>query len=650
MFEIRERDGLARICRFETAHGLVETPTLLPVVNPNIQLFSGEDLRERFGVQMLITNSYIIDRTEELRQRALENGVHALVGFQGPIMTDSGTFQSHVYGDVEVKPLEIVRFQRDIGVDVGTLLDVFTEPDVDEGTAGAHVRETIERARESMLERGEMTLALPVQGSVFPRVREQCARELGELDSGFYPIGGVVPLMESYRYRELVDVIVASKKGLPPGSPVHLFGAGHPMLFSLAVLLGCDLFDSSSYVKFAREGRMMFADGTRHLAEMEYLPCSCPVCRGQTPEGLRSMQDEERTRALASHNLHVCFDELRAIKQAISEGRLWELVERRCRCHPNLLDGLRALARHGEYLERFEPLSRPAALFYTGPETVHRPAVARYERHLLAGYSGEGANVLVELRDTPHKPYSEHYRKELDALAGYRCHVIVSSLFGAVPPELDQIYPIAQSIVPEELDMESRNMRDFHVERFMNRKGYGKHLQWSEDAPQYLLAAEGERGDPDVRRVGMIADFQFGAGAASALLDGTVELVKSRRTKKIRNVLVDGEHVLSLRAEDGLYTLKLPGARRLHAAFGAPRMRVVVNSDSVEFNREGKNVFARFVVECDDEIRPMEECLVVDGSDALVAVGRALLNREEMLSFGSGVAVKVREGLPPDEK
>ncbi len=60
--------------------------------------------------------------------------------------------------------------------------------------------------------------------------------------------------MEAYRFSDLVEVVMAAKKGLGPGAPVHLFGAGHPMVFALAAAMGCDLFDSAAYALFAREG------------------------------------------------------------------------------------------------------------------------------------------------------------------------------------------------------------------------------------------------------------------------------------------------------------------------------------------------------------------------------------------------------------
>jgi 7-cyano-7-deazaguanine tRNA-ribosyltransferase len=129
-----------------------------------------------------------------------------------------------------------------------------------------------------------------------------------------------------------------------------------------------------------------------------------------------------------------------------------------------------------------------------------------------------------------------------------------------------------------------------------------------------------------------------------------MNLVKSKKTGRIRNVISEDSHVLSMRAADGMFTLKEEGARRLRLGFEPPTLRVVVTDESVPFNREGKNVFARFVLDCDEDIRPMDEVLVVDKNDSLIAIGRTLMNREEMLSFEMGVAVKVRQGIQMDNK
>src|SRR5438309_4219751 len=261
----------------ETRHGRVTTPALLPVVNPNRPIIPPADLANRFHAEILITNAYILGRGPH-RDSVLRQGLHEFLGFSGAVMTDSGAFQSHVYGDLDVRNAEVIGFEKRIGTDFGTMLDVFSEPSHDRTRAAADVEETIRRAKEADSLRGEMALVGAVQGGLHPDLRERCAREVSALGVSVCAIGGVVPLLESYRFQDLVRVIIASKKGLDPAKPVHLFGAGHPLAFPLAVLLGCDLFDSASYAKYARDGRMIFPEGTRHVAEVHESGGLCPVC------------------------------------------------------------------------------------------------------------------------------------------------------------------------------------------------------------------------------------------------------------------------------------------------------------------------------------------------------------------------------------
>ena len=149
MFEITKRDGLARIGKLETAHGTLDTPALLPVINPRVITISPKELYDVFGFRGLITNSYIIRNEPVLRERALNGKLHELLDFPGVIMTDSGTFQSHMYGEVDLKNDEIVNFQRDIGSDIGTVLDIFTEPEWSKEQTAAAVDVTVERTREA---------------------------------------------------------------------------------------------------------------------------------------------------------------------------------------------------------------------------------------------------------------------------------------------------------------------------------------------------------------------------------------------------------------------------------------------------------------------------------------------------------------------
>jgi len=71
--------------------------------------------------------------------------------------------------------------------------------------------------------------------------------------------------MERYNYPVLIDMIATTKRNLPLDRPLHLFGAGHPMMFSLAVALGCDLFDSASYALYAKDDRYLTTSGTLHI-------------------------------------------------------------------------------------------------------------------------------------------------------------------------------------------------------------------------------------------------------------------------------------------------------------------------------------------------------------------------------------------------
>jgi 7-cyano-7-deazaguanine tRNA-ribosyltransferase len=382
---------------------------------------------------------------------------------------------------------------------------------------------------------------------------------------------------------------------------------------------------------------MMFIDGTYRLQDMLSLDCNCPACKGHTLETLRSLSNNERTKAIARHNLYEITKELALIKRYILEGRLWELVEQRCRAHPALLDALRKLGSYGEFLERYEPLSRDGALFYTGSETRNRPAFLRYEQRLKERYlpvTGKAA-----LFEDGGKPYSRHYAEDFKRVRSAGFTPVVLSPFGPVPAELDEMYPLAQSLFPEICDRETEmHIEDSAVDFIVDKR-------FTETDDMEDIKPGDEPFDSLMERAIAVARYQFGIDASNALMTGKIELVTSKNTGKIRNVISDGEHVLSMRAGDGLYTLRPEGAAKIVKCVPAPYMRVVVSDDAVPFVTEGRNAFCAFVKDCDPEIRPMEEVLVVDDDDNLLAVGRAMLIRDEMLSFRKGVAVKVRDGV-----
>ncbi len=382
---------------------------------------------------MIITNSYIISQDERLKDPALENGLHKLLGFNGPIMTDSGAFQLSVYGQVEVQPLEILEFQNAIQSDICVPLDIPTPPDVSRDRAESELKETERRLDEALENRGKSLLAGPIQGSTYPDLRENAARSLRGKAFDVYPIGAVVPLMETYRFSDLVAVVTAAKKGLGSGAPVHLFGAGHPMIFALAAAMGCDLFDSAAYALYARQGRYLTSRGTWKLEEMKYLPCSCEICQSHTSEEL--MKSPDKSKLLAKHNLYACFQELRLIKQCIREGSLWDLLEARCRSHPRMLDGLRSLSARAAWLEGLDTSSK-STFFYLGPDSASRPEVIRYSSRI--GRLSFQGNVLIT--------------DDLKADAkGFGQVLHFKPPFGPYPPELSETYPF-NAEVPEEAD------------------------------------------------------------------------------------------------------------------------------------------------------------------------------------------------------
>lgn len=646
-FEIKERDAAGRLCKFTTKHGVVTTPNLLPVINPNKMIIPPNEMKKLFHSEILITNSYIIYKNPILKKQALEQGVHKLIDFSGTIMTDSGTFQNYIYGDVKLDPLEIVRFQRDIGSDIGTILDIFGTPDQTKDEAEQGVKETIMRAKKSIPEKGEMLLACPVQGSVYPDIREYCAQQLSMLDADFFPIGGVVPLMENQRYPDLVRCILAAKQNLDLSKPVHLFGAGHPLIFSLAVAIGCDFFDSSAYAKYANDGRMLFSWGTERFDDLSELPCCCPVCSKYTASELRELDTKDRTLQLALHNLYVSFAEIKTIRTAIVGGWLWELVEQRAAANPYLNDALRVLRepKHLHWLEHFEPTSKKNAMFYTSPQTIYRPTIHRYHTRLFTRYKPSSKTTVVFPEGI--KPYSMHYSREINhILKKENVNFVVDSYLGPVPFELDEMYPLAQSIFPAEIDQETREKVKQVTDRFFKNK---KVIHWDEYNKVKEKKTLKKNVDLDIRRISAVADMQFGQGASNALLNGDVIIIKSKRTGKIRNIICNKSHVISMRANDGLFTLKIEGGRRLHRSLKYPLLRVVINNDAVPFVKEGRSVFVKFIKDCDPDLRPFDECIIVNEDDTLLAVGRTLLNWDEMRTFRHGMAVKTRESIKSEQ-
>jgi 7-cyano-7-deazaguanine tRNA-ribosyltransferase len=429
-FESLHSDIAGRLGKLTVGKKVLKTPALLPVINPHLPLVTPKEMRD-MGVEALITNAYIFSQSRQYRERALDEGLHRLLDFDGVIMTDSGSFQLSVYGRVSITNTETISFQRDIGSDIWVPLDIPTSPSSDRGTTERDLAVTMQRLKEAKVFFGDdAPLAGPVQGGIFEDLREQAGREVTGLGFSFCPIGAVVPLMESYNYRALVHIVMAAKRTISPAACVHLFGAGHPSMFALATAMGCDLFDSAAYALSAKERRYLTTHGSYRIDELTDLPCACSVCRTHTIEEIRTSPECERL--LALHNLYVTLAEIARIRQAISDGTLWELVDERCRGHPQLLNGYRTLLTYAPELERSDRASK-RRFFYRGDESCLRTEVTRYQQGLSRLKLGE--TVLVAF--------------DGGVRTGFSDTLFFKPPFGPYPKELKETFPIGPSEIPE---------------------------------------------------------------------------------------------------------------------------------------------------------------------------------------------------------
>jgi 7-cyano-7-deazaguanine tRNA-ribosyltransferase len=479
-FEVREKDLLARIGKLKTKSGTVETPLLFPVVNPNIQPIPPKKIETEFGLNALITNAYILRK--HFQNQPIQQGLHKFLNFNGVIMTDSGAYQILVYGDVEVSPKEIVAYQEQINTDIATILDWPTGWKVTRAHAQNTVKETIKRARQlfKTKTRDDILWVGPVQGGKYLDLVAKSAREMGKLSFQIHALGSPTEVMERYRFDVLVDMIMAAKMNLPADRPLHLFGAGHPFMFALAIALGCDFFDSAAYAIYARQNRYMTENGTHRLNELAYFPCTCPKCTKTTPKQALELDKNERQVFLAEHNLYVCIAELKRIKQAIKDGRLWEHLEMRAHTHPSLLQALKRLKKYEDFIEKRSPIVKPSGLFYFNSVGLARPEIVHYRKRLEDRYSPpKNAKTLLLAPQTRMKPFhkSQEFKQIQKKLNKHlqNMHVcFYTAPFGVIPIELDEVYPLSQHETVTPLDKETIDYVANQIVNYIQRTNYKK--------------------------------------------------------------------------------------------------------------------------------------------------------------------------------
>ncbi|NPA05712.1 MAG: tRNA guanosine(15) transglycosylase TgtA [Crenarchaeota archaeon] len=459
LFEEKDVDLAARIGRLKTPRGWLETPALLPVIDPARQEVSPEEIIQA-GFKAVITNAYLA-----MKRLGKPVDIHEAIGFKGIVMTDSGAYQLLRYGRVEATNKEIIEYEKRINTDIAVILDVPTGTTRDRREAEESVHETLRRAREALqyIDPDKRVWTLPIQGGPFKDLVEYSARESAKLAEHYqlYALGSPTVLLERYSYSDILDMIYTTRKIIPRSHPLHLFGAGHPMIIPFAVALGVDLFDSASYILYARDDRYMTPTKTYRLKNLPTLPCSCPICIKHTPEDLMQLPKPERTRLLALHNLYVLRQVLNEVKTAIREGRLWELLEERSKAHPSIYAAFKRYRKYMDYIEPLSPRIKSAILrgvFIYDHHSALNPKIRSHWNRVTKNYRPRKCPSEAHLIPIlpGEKPFtnSQMYRR----LSKPGRHVIgYAPIIGPVPEELAETYPLSQFEAPysDEVDEET---------------------------------------------------------------------------------------------------------------------------------------------------------------------------------------------------
>ena len=448
MFEIKYSDLAGRIGILHTNHGQIETPSFVPVIHPVRQSIPAKKIKE-IGFDVVITNAYIT--LKRLEDKARKNGIHKIIKYDSSIMTDSGGYQVLEYGEVDVKPATMAKFEMDIMTDFAIPLDKPTGFGLSKKQAKEYVDHTLKVCKTTIKNKkdnGQIWIG-PIQGSEHPELVKRSTNELIKMGYRMLALGSPVEFMEAYEYKLLAEMIIAAKKNIPTSIPLHLFGAGHPLTIPLAVSLGCDTFDSASYMLYAKHDRIITEDGTRRLEELEYFPFDCEVSSRYKPKELRAMKKEERVDQIALFNLYAIKAEVDRVKQAIREGRLWEYTMKKARAHPKLFETIDAILDNTKFLQNGTPKFKEKAIFLFGSEDQYRPEAMRYREYVKRFRTKK--DILVITRDPNVKPVFTSYeykrlrKKFKDPDSVQFCNY--NPFLGIIPIEISDVFPASHYVM-----------------------------------------------------------------------------------------------------------------------------------------------------------------------------------------------------------
>jgi queuine tRNA-ribosyltransferase len=360
-FEILHEDAnsRARTARLATPHGVVETPAFMPVgTQGTVKGVDPGRLRET-GAQIILANTYHLALRPGEQTVAALGGLHSFMGWDGPILTDSGGFQvfslaervtvdedgvrfrSHIDGAaVELTPERAVAIQEQLGSDVAMVLDhVVALPNTRDTVADAMRRSVrwAERCRAAA-SRGDQALFAIVQGGLDAELRAESAEKLVAMGFVGYAIGG---LSVGETPSQMYAAVEITAPLLPRDRPRYLMGVGRPIDLLEAISRGVDLFDC---VLPTRNGRnaLAFTDAgpvrlrnQQHTLDREPLDpaCPCAACRHSRGYLRHLFQAGEMLGPIlvSMHNITYYQRLMAETRRAIAEGRFGMLLEERRR-------------------------------------------------------------------------------------------------------------------------------------------------------------------------------------------------------------------------------------------------------------------------------------------------------------------------------
>jgi queuine tRNA-ribosyltransferase len=351
-FELSRTDGAARLGRLRTRHGAVETPAFMPIATQgSVKSLSPADLTAA-GAQIVLANTYHLflrpghDVVQQL------GGLHRFMGWDGPILTDSGGFQifslsklrtmsedgvefrSHLDGSLRfLSPELCVEIQHALGADIIHPLDEClaypATEDATERSLGLTQRWLTRAVDAHRKVENRGALFGIVQGGVSERLRRRAAEEASVLGLDGYAIGGLAvgeakPLMYG-----ITEICTAS---LPVDRPRYLMGVGKPVDLVESVARGVDMFDCVLPTRNARNGQLFTADGPLVITHARYVrdpapistDCDCEACRQFSRAYLRHLYMARELlayRLLSLHNVTFYQRLMADMRRSIAEGR-----------------------------------------------------------------------------------------------------------------------------------------------------------------------------------------------------------------------------------------------------------------------------------------------------------------------------------------